>query len=325
MRTWNKKFWFCLTGTVFLAAGVIFLPRYLSRALDMSRLNKVELAEREAFSFLEQSSNSVPESARALQYLNSSEDNLMLISSYDETAKINMELLESVFDQAMAAADSLMLPWIGAPGYDFAKHTSTEIEPYEYWVDTVRFARHYSLTYDSDSDGNIKEMMNFWYLRFSDGKTYDYYFLVNAATYQIYYARIYNQWTNYVVRFSEQMEEVKAIEENNYLSIEEKGLAAQKTYTSIYDSPWAGDYTWEDYYWGYVETFAFGSMNYYGAKDYRYVSAINLNNKLGLATLSFDDATVYIEEIILPESTFPYRGIGIGFQNLGASIQEVLQ
>lgn len=311
MRTWNKKFWLCFTGTVLLAAGVIFLPRYLSRVLDMGKLDKVELAERENFSFLEQSSNSVPESARALQYLNSSNDGLMLISSYDETAKINTELLESVFDEAMFAANSLMLPWIGEPGYDFAKHTGTELEPFEYWVDTVRFARHYSLTYDSESDGNIKEMMNFWYLRFSDGKTYDYYFLVNAATYQIYYAKIYNQWTDYIVRFSEQM----AVEENNYLNVKGKNSETEMIYTSTY----------EDYYWGYVECFAFGSMDYYRAVDYRYVSASNLNNKLGLATLNFEDATVYIEEIILPESTFPYRGIGIGFQNLGASIQEVLQ
>ena len=52
MQTWNRLFWICLTGTILLTAGVIFLPRYLSRSLDLRELNWVEVGERDDFSFL---------------------------------------------------------------------------------------------------------------------------------------------------------------------------------------------------------------------------------------------------------------------------------
>ena len=54
MKIKEHLFLFCLTGTLFLTAGVVFLPRYFSRSLDMRNLNQVEASEREDFSFLEQ-------------------------------------------------------------------------------------------------------------------------------------------------------------------------------------------------------------------------------------------------------------------------------
>lgn len=316
MRTWNKLFWLCLTGTILLAAAAIFLPRYFSRGLDMGKLNRIELATREDFSFLEQGSNDVPENARALQYLNSSENELILIASYDETARVNSELLKSVYDQALLAANLGMIPWIGTDGYEFASIAGGNMRPYkDYWPENVRFARHYSLTYESNTGSNTKEMMNFWYLRFSDGKSYDYYFLVNALTYQIYYARIYNQFTNFAVDYAEQASE------SIVSSIYKEKVAGSETS----DSASAAKAVVDMDHLPYMESFAYGSMDYYGANDCRYVNGLSLNNKLGLATLSFDKNAVYIEQIALPENVIHYRGIGVGFQNLGASIQELLQ
>lgn len=53
MRKQNGVFWFCLAGTVLLTWGVIFLPRYLSRSLDMRSIGQVEMSGRDGFSFLE--------------------------------------------------------------------------------------------------------------------------------------------------------------------------------------------------------------------------------------------------------------------------------
>lgn len=315
METRSKLFWLCLTGTILLAAGIVFLPRYLSRGLDMSMLNRVELAERENFSFLEQSSNGILENARAFRYLDSAEDTLMLISSYDESAKINSDLLEAVYDQAMSAADLGMLPWIGAYGYDWTMNLGLEPEPYEYWADRVRFARYYSLTYASESGSNTKEMLNFWYLRFSDGKTFDYYFLVNAATYQIYYAEIYNQLTDLFVVYSETFGTVSDMDTGN-AAVYEKAVQEQSE-AYVYDA------NMEEVYWSSENLFAIGSMLYYEANAYKYVGGQNLNNKLSLIVLNFGERTVYIEQLAMPENTFPYRGIGVGLQNLGASAQKL--
>lgn len=316
MGTRNKLFWICLIGTILLAASIVFLPRYLSRGLDMGMLNRVEPAERENFSFLEQSANGILENVRAFRYLDSAEDNLMLISSYDESAKVNMDLLEAVFDQAMSAAELGMLPWIGPYGHDWAMQLGLEPEPYEYWVDTVRFARYYSLTYVSESGSNTKEMLNFWYLRFSDGKTFDYYFLVNAATYQIYYAEIYNQLTDFFVKYSESLGIVSDIYTEETIVYEKSMQSSSKTYDAD-----------EDYiakfYWFSEDIFSQGSMLYYEANDYKYVGKQNLNNKLALIVLNYEDGTVYIEQLAMPENTFPYRGIGAGLQNLGTNVQKL--
>ena len=81
MQTWNRLFWICLTGTILLTAGVIFLPRYLSRSLDLRELNWVEVGERDDFSFLEPSSGSVLENVQVFRNLTYNGENLTLISS----------------------------------------------------------------------------------------------------------------------------------------------------------------------------------------------------------------------------------------------------
>ena len=71
MRMKNHLFWLCFTGTLLLIFAVIFLPRYVSRSLDLRAMNHVEISKREDFSFLKQGSNDTAEAARAFQSLRS--------------------------------------------------------------------------------------------------------------------------------------------------------------------------------------------------------------------------------------------------------------
>lgn len=330
MQTWNKLFVICLTSTVFLAAGVIFLPRYFSRKWDSARFDKVESVYREKFSYLEQSSNGVLENSRAFRHLNNTDDNLMLIASYDETAKVNMELLEAVYGQAMMAADWGVLPWIGYQGFHFCKNMGLELNANEYWVDKVRFAKYYSLTYDSDEGENTKEMMNFWYLRFSDGKNYDYYFLVNAATYKIYYAEVYNACTDYMVRFWEWNQNTVTsvynnivIEEYDAMQNEAKSitddLISIKNYIDL-----ESDLYLSNIYWSLYDSFPEACLSYYEAEDYKHLGVQSNSNRQSLVVLNYGNSAVYIEQLVMPQNTFPYRGISVGLQNLGENVNQLL-
>ena len=53
----NQKLLFLISllCVVTVTVGAVFLPRYLSRGLDKSRLNKVTVSDRSHFSYLEQS------------------------------------------------------------------------------------------------------------------------------------------------------------------------------------------------------------------------------------------------------------------------------
>ena len=52
----NQKLLFLISllCVVTVTVGAVFLPRYLSRGLDKSRLNKVTVSDRSHFSYLEQ-------------------------------------------------------------------------------------------------------------------------------------------------------------------------------------------------------------------------------------------------------------------------------
>ena len=51
----NQKLLFLISllCVVTVTVGAVFLPRYLSRGLDKSRLNKVTVSDRSHFSYLE--------------------------------------------------------------------------------------------------------------------------------------------------------------------------------------------------------------------------------------------------------------------------------
>jgi len=337
MRTWNKLFWLCLIGMILLAAGIIFLPRYFSRGLDMGKMNQVQLAERENFSFLEQSSDSILDNARAFRYLNSADNNLMLISSYDESAKINSELLEAVYSEAMNAAETGAIPWISSIGYYASSDVYSRIyaedeldssyDPWMYWGQMVRFARYYSLTYPSHTGSNTKEMLNFWYLRFSDGETFDYYFLVNAATYQIYYARIHNFFTDWIVKYWN-----KAYRQGDISSESDDANSAstavdiydasgKKAQRKIYDAE--SHALSEEVYWLFADFLGTGCQDYYGADDLKNIYNNSRDDRISLLVLNYGTEAIYLEQLAVPGNTFPYRGISIGLQNLGENIQKL--
>lgn len=301
MQTWNRLFWICLTGTILLTAGVIFLPRYLSRSLDLRELNWVEVGERDDFSFLEPSSGSVLENVQVFRNLTYNGENLTLISSIEEPVRMNNELLEQVYNQVMSASEMGMLPWVGFKKYEYSDRLEeSDLALYQYWPEYAKFARYYSLTYESEENPHKTEMLNFWYLRFSDTKTFDYYFIVHAVSYQIYYAELYNADTD-----------IYAIQAK-----EDKVYKMKDLYNMQYDSTITAD----------EDLFAIGCMQYYDAEGYDYIGSQNLYDKLGLVILYYEGRSVYIEQSVVENSLFPaYQGVSVGFQELANRVRYLVE
>lgn len=301
MQTWNRLFWICLTGTILLTAGVIFLPRYLSRSLDLRELNWVEVGERDDFSFLEPSSGSVLENVQVFRNLTYNGENLTLISSIEEPVRMNNELLEQVYNQVMSASEMGMLPWVGFKKYEYSDRLEeSDLALYQYWPEYAKFARYYSLTYESEENPHKTEMLNFWYLRFSDTKTFDYYFIVHAVSYQIYYAELYNADTD-----------IYAIQAK-----EDKVYKMKDLYNMQYDSAITAD----------EDLFAIGCMQYYDAEGYDYIGSQNLYDKLGLVILYYEGRSVYIEQSVVENSLFSaYQGVSVGFQELANRVRYLVE
>ena len=294
MRIKNHLFWLCFTGLILLAILVIFLPRYISRSLDLRAMNHVEISKRDDFSFLEQGSNDTAEAARAFQSLGQEEGNPVLITSIEEPIQMSSELLEMLQIQAETAAELGMLPRlmgyvdVAVESDGYVQKTGEE-EDFLYWADCMRFARYYSLTYESKENPNKKELLNFWYLNFSDGESFDYYFAVNAVTSEIYYAEIHNAFAQYEIE--------------NEKEIWEDGKTTQAY----------GMYTGE-----LAQQFSYACAVYYQAQGFDAVGSQNLYQKLSLAILYFEDGQpVYIERSIVEgKSDHVYQGICVGLQNL---------
>ena len=88
----KRSFAICLTGTVLLGAGVIFLPRYISRSLDLRNLNRISLADRDQFSYMEPSSYDLPGNDEEFRSLINGKGELTLITSFDrQTTGLNEE------------------------------------------------------------------------------------------------------------------------------------------------------------------------------------------------------------------------------------------
>ena len=295
----NQKILFMvsLLCVVTVAVGAVFLPRYLSRGLDQSRLNKVTVADRTHFSYLEQSSGSMMENIQALSFMKN-ESNLMLLSDMKaDTAKLNQELLTEVYDQAMMASEYGMLPWLGVGDYRTRRASAYDIATD--WENDVRFARYYSLTYDSDNDENTKELLNLWYLRFSDN-TFDYYFLVNASDYTIYYAEIHNEWAS---AEAEAMEAIKVQYEARNTGVIEK---TNETSISLNGSD---------------SSLEIGALWYYNAEVSRYVAGDYTNPYHALLVLHFADGTAYMEETPVDgNGIVSQKGIVLGFRGIQANL-----
>lgn len=309
MRTWNKFFWLCLTGTVLVMIGVIFLPRYFSRSLDKRNLNWVEVAERDEFSFLEPSNNGVLANERAFRNLTYSGDNLTLVTSIEEPIRMNSELLDEVYNQAMTAADYGILPWITVKSYKYDDPV-WDFPQYGYWVEEAKFAKYYSLTYSSEENPNHTEMLNFWYLRFSDDVNFDYYFIVNAVSYQIYYARIYNQHTDDLI-------ETRNMMFNKMYSIADMDMGETNAQGTVIENSYA--VSWADINGNpyFDEQFSIGCMQYYGSDSCDFIEEGHLYDKLGLTLLYYGSSTIYIEQSEADQASgLGYSGIEVGFQEI---------
>ena len=299
----NKIFCLCLTGVLCLAAGTILGPRYFSRILDLRDLNAVSIIKRDQFSFLEQSSDQLVDQIDLLNSIGNG-GNLLLLSNYsDQKNWQNSTLIAQVTDQVALATGDGYIPWLEPGIYEnylmeiMKKQTSKEALAFYDWMNELKFAKYYSLTCESDPDSHMMQMMNLWYLRFSDEQTFDYYFLVNASTCQIYYAEIYNLLTD---------------------------READDSWT---ESP-QNAATVADVFYGeeYAEQFAAGAFYYYQASDFQTVYGDEGRNYDCLSVLRLEEGeSAYIEMQKHEQNTqlkHPIYGYSVGIRGLGDKIQK---
>ena len=299
----NKIFCLCLTGVLCLAACTILGPRYFSRILDLRDLNTVSIINRDQFSFLEQSSDQLSDQIELLNSIGSS-GNLMLLSNYsDQETWQNSTLIAQVTDQVALAAGDGYIPWLEPGIYEnylmeiMKKQASKESPAFYDWMNELKFAKYYSLTCESDPDSHMMQMMNLWYLRFSDEQTFDYYFLVNAATCQIYYAEIYNLLTDR--------------EADDSWTESQQNIA---TITEVF------------YGEEYAEQFASGAFYYYQASDFQTVYGDEGRNYDCLSVLRLEEGeSAYIEMQKHEQNTqlkHPIYGYSVGIRGLADKIQK---
>ena len=299
----NKIFCLCLTGVLCLAAGAIMGPRYFSRILDLRDLNTVSIINRDQFSFLEQSSDQLVDQIKLLNSIGNG-GNLMLLSNYsDQETWQNSTLIAQITDQAALASGDGYIPWLEPGIYDNYvtttgdKQSAKESLAFFDWMNELKFAKYYSLTCESDPDSHMMQMMNLWYLRFSDDQTFDYYFLVNASTCQIYYAEIYNLLTD---------------------------MEGDDSWT---ETP-SNASTDETLFYGpeYIEQFASGSFYYYQAYDYLMVYGSEGQKYDCLSVLHLEEGeTAYIEMRMHEKNTHlkqPIYGYSVGIRGLADKIQK---
>ena len=299
----NKIFCLCLTGVICLAVGAVMGPRYFSRILDLRDLNTVSIINRDQFSFLEQSSDQLVDQVKLLNSIGNS-GNLMLLSNYsDQETWQNSTLIAQITDQVVLAAGDGYIPWLEPGIYEnylmeiMKKQASKEALAFYDWMNELKFAKYYSLTCESDPDSHMMQMMNLWYLRFSDEQTFDYYFLVNASTCQIYYAEIYNLLTD---------------------------READDSWT---ESP-QNTATVAEVFYGeeYAEQFAAGAFYYYQASDFQTVYGDEGRNYDCLSVLRLEEGeSAYIEMQKHEQNTqlkHPIYGYSVGIRGLADKIQK---
>lgn len=299
----NKIFCLCLTGVLCLAAGTIIGPRYFSRILDLRDLNTVSIIKRDQFSFLEQSSDQLPDQIDLLNSIGN-DGNLLLLSDYsDQETWKNSTLIDQITDQAAMACGDGYIPWLEPGIYENYlmetgnKQAAKKSQAFYDWTYKLKFAKYYSLTCESNTDRHMMQMMNLWYLRFSDEQTFDYYFLVNASTCQIYYAEIYNLLTD---------------------------LEADDSWTETSQN----ETTVTDFFYGpeYMEQFAAGAFYYYKADTYLTVYGEEGQNYDCLSVLHLEEGeTAYIEMRMHEKNTHlkqPIYGYSVGIRGLADKIQK---
>ena len=299
----NKIFCLCLTGVICLAVGAVMGPRYFSRILDLRDLNTVSIINRDQFSFLEQSSDQLVDQVKLLNSIGNS-GNLMLLSNYsDQETWQNSTLIAQIVDQVALASTNGYIPWLEPGIYEnylmeiMKKQASKEAPAFYDWMNELKFAKYYSLTCESDPDSHMMQMMNLWYLRFSDEQTFDYYFLVNASTCQIYYAEIYNLLTD--------------------READDSWTESPQNATTIAEVFYGEEY---------MEQFASGAFYYYQANDFQIVYGDEGRNYDCLSVLRLEEGeSAYIEMQMHEKNTqlkHPIYGYSVGIRGLADKIQK---
>ena len=325
MRTWNRLFLICLAGTICIGIGIIFAPRYLSRKMDMRQINQIAMVSRDNFSFLEQGEGTVMDHVKVFRNLRPDSEGLTLITSVTDSERVNDEILKQVYDQAMNASECGMLPlimdyfqWYGYTDYSSDALAAENMAPYEYWGDRIKFAKYYSFTYDSESNPNTKEILNFWLLRFSDSKTFDYYFLVDAITFRIYYAELYNSMADRMAQYWEYIHQ----QDSNLSYASDSVIVDVKNMTEWFD----GNPEWIELFWFLYDQFCYGCMNYYESDDYKVINPGSNLDRISLVVLNYGQEAAYIEQKVVEESLFTnYQGISIGLQGIDTSVRALLE
>ena len=299
----------CLAGTVLLAAGVVFLPRYISRSLDLRSINRVVLTDRDTFSYMEPSAYDLPGNDAGFKSLQDGTGELTLIASFDrQTVKLNEELLQGIEEEMFTFSEAMGYD-IWFP-YDTSAETYSDAEAYSggnaylyskissgYGIaspDQAESAEYYSLVYPSEEDSRVKQMLNFWVVHYTDTLSMDSYFLGNEDNYKIYYAWIYNTRTEEICSLLEM-----ASEEQNPKELER--------------------YVWDAFS---LATAAEGCLYYYEAEFYDEISwpeTLSMKNPAAVSMV-FGAEKIVGEERPLPASRRGCRGLGIGLQSAGAAL-----
>ena len=156
------------------------------------------------------------------------------------------------------------------------------------WLYHAESAEYYSLVYTSGENSHVKNMLNFWLVHYTDMLYQDYYFLVNEDNYKIYYAWIYNPYTDYLCSILDQVSAAydqdaeRILLDNMYMTAD-------------------------------------GCTYYYEADFCEIVSQADAYGQNYPVTmrLTFGEKEVVVEQRPLTEGRRGYRGIGIGLQSVG--------
>lgn len=321
----NKKVCLCFCGFVLLAAAAVFLPRYFSRSLDARLVGKVHLAARNDFSIVKASSGGIWETIRAFCMIHDSASELTLLGSFDSAGQMDEETFAHIYGQVDQAVATGLLPWIGDEALTYAvsadgstdtkAQVSVQKEDMEEslfaggWRDYFVSAEYYCLTYMADGQektgGDATEMMNFIVLRYSDGENFDYYFIVDAVNYRVYYAEIYNTFTDSLAKPYSTIGMYDA-------EITDAGMeiVQSEQYGMLYGSLKSLDFMILE-----------GCQEYYGPESADLVRKADepeedFGDKIADFTLSYEDGTAHVEERLLDEKELDMKGFSIGLADL---------
>lgn len=147
------------------------LPEIYSTFMDTKELNRIQVMEREDFSFRELVDMTIQEKVQQMMAALDSKDGLRRTLYLEGKDAADAELLERLREALDITIQYQMLPDISA--YDLENN--------------IVYAEYYNI-----SDGTLDtEEIAFWNIRFSDYQTFDFSFRIDATETVIYQAELY--------------------------------------------------------------------------------------------------------------------------------------